>query len=135
MSARTRKVQIVDRRCIDLVEIGGWKSRKGRSHSSPVAAKVSAAPSRWRTARRALRLQNIGLSDHDEPFAAIIRCTSDAGKVDKRTRSKWSRVLRYALEHKSHAEPLDQFIKDRGGINACASRFARCLGRRGAVAS
>lgn len=78
-------------------------------------------------ARRALRLQNIGLSDHDEPFAAIIRCTSDAGKVDKRTRSKWSRVLRYALECKSDSEPLEQFIKRRGGINECASQFARVV--------
>jgi hypothetical protein len=81
--------------------------------------------------RRALRLQNIDLSDHDEPFAGVIRCTSDAGKVDKRTRSKWSRVLRYALEYKADSEPLDQFIKRKGGLNACASRFARCLGRRG----
>jgi hypothetical protein len=82
-------------------------------------------------ARRALRLHNIDLSDHDEPFAGVIRCTSDAGKVDKRTRSKWSRVLRYALEYKADSEPLDQFIKRKGGLNACASRFARCLGRRG----
>jgi hypothetical protein len=82
-------------------------------------------------ARKALRLQNIWPSDHDEPFAAIIRCTSDPGKVDKRTRSKWSRVLRYALKCKSHSEPLERFIKRKGGINACAARFARCLGRRG----
>jgi hypothetical protein len=82
-------------------------------------------------ARKALRLQNISPSDHDEPFAAVIRCTSDPAKVDKRTRSKWSRVLRYALEYKADSEPLDQFIKRKGGLNACASRFARCLGRRG----
>jgi hypothetical protein len=67
-------------------------------------------------ARQALRLQNISPSGHDEPFAAVIRCTADPAKVDKRTRSKWSRVLRYALEHKSPAEPLDQFIKRKGGI-------------------
>jgi hypothetical protein len=91
----------------------------------------------WETDRRshqraskALRLRNIDLSDHDEPFAAIIRCTSDAGKVDKRTRSKWSRVLRYALRYKDHSEPLDQFIKRKGGINECASWFAQRLGRR-----
>jgi hypothetical protein len=81
-------------------------------------------------ARQALRLHNIRPSDHDEPFAAIIRCTSDPAKVDKRTRSKWSRVLRHALEYKSHSEPLDHFIKRKGGINACASRFAQRLGRR-----
>jgi hypothetical protein len=64
-------------------------------------------------------------SDHDEPFAAIIRCTSDPGKVDKRTRSKWSRVLRYAAH-----EPLAAFIQRKGGINECAERFTRCFGRR-----
>jgi hypothetical protein len=81
--------------------------------------------------RKALRLQNISPSDHDEPFAAVIRCTSDPTKVDKRTRSKWSRVLRYALAYKADSEPLDQFIKRKSGINRCAERFARCLGRLG----
>jgi hypothetical protein len=80
-------------------------------------------------ARKALRLQNIWPSDHDEPFAAIIRCTADPAKVDKRTRSKWSRVLRYAAEYKTNAEPLAAFVQRKGGINKCAERFARCLGR------
>jgi len=64
--------------------------------------------------RKALRLHNIVPTDHDEPFAAVIRCTSNPAKVDKRTRSKWSRVLRYALEYKSHSEPLDAFIQGQG---------------------
>jgi hypothetical protein len=80
-------------------------------------------------ARNALRLRNITPSDHDEPFAAIIRCTADAAKVDKRSRSKWSRALRYALEYKSHSEPLDKFIKRKGGINSCADRYSVRLGR------
>src|SRR5262249_47838708 len=50
-------------------------------------------------AQKALRLHNVRPSDHDEPFAAIISCTADPAKVDKRTRSKWSRVLRYALQY------------------------------------
>jgi hypothetical protein len=78
-------------------------------------------------ARKALRLQRLELPTTDEPFAAIIRCTSDPGKVDKRTRSKWSRVLRYALRYKSHSEPLERFIKRNRGINACAGRLAKCL--------
>jgi hypothetical protein len=82
-------------------------------------------------AYKALRLRRICPFDGEEPFAAIIRCTTDAIKVDKRTRSKWSRVLRYSLAYKCHSEPLDQFVKRKGGINACTSRFARCLGRRG----
>jgi hypothetical protein len=54
-------------------------------------------------ARKALRLRNIWPSDHDEPFAAIIRCTADPAKVDRRTRSEWSRVLRYAAQRRSNA--------------------------------
>ena len=61
-------------------------------------------------ARKALRLQRLELPTTDEPFAAIIRCTSDPGNVDKRTRSKWSRVLRYALKYKSHSEPLERRV-------------------------
>jgi hypothetical protein len=81
-------------------------------------------------AQKALRLHNIRPAEHDEPFAAVIRCTANPAKVDKRTRSKWSRALRYALAYKSHSEPLDQFIKRKGGINRCAARFARSLGAR-----
>ena len=55
-------------------------------------------------------------------------CTADAAKVDKRTRSKWSRLLRYADEHKLNSEPLD-LIKRKGCINSYAARFCRRLGR------
>jgi hypothetical protein len=64
-----------------------------------------------------------------DPFAAIILCTADSAKADKRTRSKWSRVLRYAAVYKPDSEPLDQFIRRKGGINECAARFSRWLGR------
>ena len=86
-------------------------------------------------AHKALRLQRMCPFAGEEPFAAIIRCTTDPAKVDKRTRSKWSRALRYALRYKSHSEPLDQFIRRKGGINSCASRFARCLEGAAARAS
>jgi hypothetical protein len=78
-------------------------------------------------ARWALQLQRLDLSTTDEPFAAVILCTADLERVDKRTRSKWSRVMRYALRYKSHSEPLDRFIKRNRGINACAWRFGKCL--------
>jgi hypothetical protein len=81
-------------------------------------------------ARRALSLQRLAVSDREDPFAAIIRCTADATKADKRTRSKWSRAMRYAVAHTLNSEPLDQFIRRKGGINACAARFSRCMGRR-----
>jgi hypothetical protein len=80
-------------------------------------------------ARRALRLQRLEVSDREDPFAAMIRCTADPVKTDKRTRSKWSRVMRYAAAYKPESERLDHFIIRKGGINACAARFSRCLGR------
>jgi hypothetical protein len=80
-------------------------------------------------ARRALRLQRLDVSEREDAFAAIIRCTADPAKADKRTRSKWSRLMRYADEHKPNSDPLDQFIRRKGGINACAARFSRCIGR------
>jgi len=79
---------------------------------------------------RAVRLGRLEVFDREDPFAAIIRCTADPAKADKRTRSKWSRVLRYATEYKDLAEPLDQFIGRKGGINECAGRFTRRFGRR-----
>jgi hypothetical protein len=82
-------------------------------------------------ARRALRLGRMEVSDREDPFAAIIRSTADPAKADKRTRSKWSRVMRYAAVYKSDFEPLEQFIRRKGGINACAARFTRRLGRGG----
>ena len=78
--------------------------------------------------RRALRLLRLDVSDREDPFAAIIRCTADPAKADKRTRSKWSRVMRYAAGYNSGSGPLDRFIQRKGGINACAARFTRCLG-------
>jgi hypothetical protein len=80
-------------------------------------------------AENALRLRHLTSFDQEEPFAAIIRCTADPAKVDKRTRSKWSRALRYALACKSHLEPLDRFMKRKGGINSCAAKFASYLRR------
>src|SRR5271166_479353 len=51
-------------------------------------------------AHRALHLRGHNSVREPEPFAAVIYCTSDPEKVDDRTRSKWSRVLRYAAEYK-----------------------------------
>ena len=76
-------------------------------------------------AHKALRSRHINPFENEEPFAAVIRCTADREKVDKRTRSKWSQVLRFALAYKPAAEPLGQFIKRKGGINECAARLRR----------
>jgi hypothetical protein len=83
-------------------------------------------------ARRAMCLNAGRPVEHvPEPFAAIILCTADPEKVDYRMRSKWSRALRYAAQHKRRDEGLMSFMKRKGGINECAARFACRLGRGG----
>ena len=62
-------------------------------------------------------------------FALVIEATSDRKKVDRKMRSKWSRVLRFAEKYKPEALSLKTFIKHRGGINACTTLYARRLGR------
>jgi hypothetical protein len=85
-------------------------------------------------ASRALHLRGHKSVREPEPYAALVLCTSDPDKVDDRTRSKWSRVLRYAAEYKDLDEPLGDFIKRKGGINRCAERFARLRSPRTSVA-
>jgi hypothetical protein len=80
-------------------------------------------------ARRALRLCRLEVSDREDPFAAVIRCTADPAKADKRTRSKWSRVLRSAAACKLVSEQLGQFVRRKRGINECAACYCRRLGR------
>jgi hypothetical protein len=80
-------------------------------------------------AQRALRLQRPPVPNIADPFAAIIFCTVDPEKADYRMRSKWSRVLRYAALYRDLDEPLADFIKRKGGINKCATRYTRLLGR------
>jgi hypothetical protein len=80
-------------------------------------------------ARRTIRLSGLDAVAREDPFAAVIRCTADPAKADKRTRSKWSRLMRYAVAYKSDAEPLDRFVQRKGGINACVARFSWSMGR------
>jgi hypothetical protein len=80
-------------------------------------------------ARRALRSRLLDVPEREDPFAAIIRCTTDPARVDMRTRSKWSRVMRYATAIKDQAEPFQQFVQRKGGINECNARYGRCLRR------
>jgi hypothetical protein len=61
---------------------------------------------------------------HDT-FAAVIMCTADSKKVDRKVSSKWSRALRYVQASKTPSEPVVEFMKRKGGINACAARHAK----------
>ena len=57
-----------------------------------------------------------------EAFAVVIYCI--APHVDQKSRSKWARAMRYAAATKPDDEPIKKFIRRKGGINACASRYA-----------
>jgi len=80
-------------------------------------------------ARRILIRQGIKPPEVTEPFAAVIVAAAHPAILDKRMISKWSRVLRYAAKYKDPSEPLKEFLKHKGGLNACAGRYARRLGR------
>ena len=76
-------------------------------------------------AKRALRLKGREGGGNVEPFAAVIKCTSPRKKVDAKARSKWAHALMFAAEYKSASEPLEHFIRHRGGVNACAAELSR----------
>ena len=81
-----------------------------------------------RLLRHAFQFAGLAFDKNADPFAAIIRCTSERN-VDNKTISKWARALRYAAHCNVPQKRLKTFMKKMGGINACAERFAIYLGR------
>lgn len=75
--------------------------------------------------RRAFEFAELQLDKNADPFAVIIRCTCEE-KLDRKTISKWSRALRYVAQVKRRT-PLETFMKNRGGINACANLYTQRL--------
>jgi hypothetical protein len=80
-------------------------------------------------AHRALRTRLLDVPEREDPFAAVIRCTANPARVDKRTRAKWARVMRYATAIKDQDESFQQFVQRKGGINRCAFRHTQRLRR------
>jgi hypothetical protein len=78
---------------------------------------------------KAFRDANPSVNLPTDEYAAVIMCTADPKRVDAKTRSKWSRVLRYAAEFKPDKELQRHFLQRKGGINKCAARYTRHLGR------
>jgi hypothetical protein len=81
-----------------------------------------------RLMRRAFKFAGLPVDMNADPFAVVIRCTCDS-KADNKTISKWSRALRYVARVKKPRHPLTTFMKNRGGVNACAERYAKYFGR------
>ncbi len=84
-----------------------------------------------KNSRAALHLKPRAPKMKPEAFARVIFCTCDPCVADAKTRSKWSRVLRFAKKAKPADQRLIDFIKSNGGINACARMFARKSTDRG----
>jgi hypothetical protein len=81
-----------------------------------------------RLMRRAFKFAGLPVDINADPFAVALRCTCD-GQADNKTISKWSRALRYVARVKKPRHPLTTFMKNRGGVNACAERYAKYFGR------
>jgi hypothetical protein len=84
--------------------------------------------------RHAFKFANLPFDRNADPFTAVIRCTCD-DEIDSKTISKWSRALRYVAHCKKPQTRLKTFMKEAGGVNACANLYARYFGRarRGSV--
>ena len=80
--------------------------------------------------RHAFKFANLPFDKNADPFTAAIRCTCD-DQVDSKTISKWARALRYAAHRKAPRTRLKKFMKEAGGVNACADLYARYFGRGG----
>jgi hypothetical protein len=80
--------------------------------------------------RHAFRFADQPFDKTADPFTAVIRCPCD-NSIDSKTISKWARALRYVAQCKKPGTPLKAFMKEVGGVNACAHLYARYLGRRG----
>jgi hypothetical protein len=75
--------------------------------------------------RRTLNIRRLDTSRVVGLFANLIKAAVHPTVLDRRTISKWSRVLCYVDAEKLPSEPLKKFIKRKGGINECASRYTR----------
>jgi hypothetical protein len=69
------------------------------------------------------------LDKNADPFTVVIRCTCD-GAADNKMISKWARALRYAARCKEPGARLKAFMKQAGGVNACAHQYAKLQRRR-----
>ncbi len=83
-----------------------------------------------RLLRHAFKLAGLQFDENADPFTAVFRCTCDRC-VDNKTISKWSRSLRCVAYCKVPCRRLKAFMKEAGGVNACAARYARYYGRGG----
>jgi len=63
---------------------------------------------------------NIKINRDTHLIRAIIDATS---KADAKTRSRWSRALRYGWKQRNHWDRLPRFFRRNGGMSGCANWF------------
>jgi hypothetical protein len=81
-----------------------------------------------RLLRHAFNFAGLPFDDKADPFTAVIHCTCD-DDVDNKTISKWARALWYVARSKVAPAQLKAFMKEVGGVNACADGYSRHLGK------
>jgi hypothetical protein len=119
---------------VELGEIRrAWRTYRSTNSRDAVyiyLASVFAVVMRWRRlncavkkSKAALRVRHNPPQMKAEPLGIVIFCTADPETVDAKTRSKWSRVLRYAARAKPPGQRLADFVKSKGGLNECARKF------------
>ena len=82
-----------------------------------------------RLLRHAFKFANLSFDKNANPFTAVIRGTSKRD-IDTKTISKWARALRYVAQCKEPGTQLKAFMTQAGGVNACATRYAKLKRRR-----
>ena len=73
------------------------------------------------SARRIAKLFGLRKQARTHPIRSIIDATSTA---DIKTRSRWSRALRYAWRERKTWTDLGSFLRENGGPAGCADQFA-----------
>jgi hypothetical protein len=72
-------------------------------------------------ARRIAKLFGLRKQDRSHPIRVIIDATSTA---DLKTRSRWTRALKYAWRERKIWTDLNLFLRENGGPAGCADQFA-----------
>ena len=72
-------------------------------------------------ARRIAKLFGLRNQNGSHPIRVIIDATSTA---DIKTRSRWTRALRYAWHERKTWKDLGSFLRENGGPAGCADQFA-----------
>ncbi len=112
-----------------------FQASRARDAVYPYLAAVAAIVEHYKARRKtktllrhAFKFVGLPFDKNADPFTAVIRCTCDRS-VDNKTISKWARALRYIAYCEVPSTQLKAFMKEAGGVNACAARFARYYGR------